>query len=300
MIQKWMKANKEEDKVVLVYSIFEPIAKSVIDVCRKTNTKCFAIVPDLPRDMFKADDKLFLRKILKNLYVNRTVSIQSLFDGYIYLTEKMKDVIEPSKPYIVVEGIADLADVNEDIKKKDNNKFVIMYAGGINKSFGIDNLVKAFMEINNEDIELRVFGYGDYVDELLINCQRDHRIKYFGWKTREEVLKHEHQADLLVNLRDNKNEYTKYSFPSKTIEYMLSGTPLLTTMLEGIPDEYYKYVYAVPNNDISTIQEKLFEIINMNKQDLCNKAKNACEFIKNEKNSKNQAYRIYSFLKKNH
>lgn len=299
MIKQWIKDNKDEDKVVLVYSIFEPIGKSVIDICKKTNTKCFAIVPDLPRDMFKADDKSFLRSYFKKMYVRKTTSIQSLFDGYVYLTEKMKDVISTTKPYIVIEGIADLYDNNKNLVKANNKNFVIMYAGGINKSFGIDNLVKAFIQLKNEDIELRLFGYGDYVSELELYCQKDRRIKYYGWKTREEILKYEAQADLLVNLRNNMDEYTKYSFPSKTIEYMLSGTPLLITALEGIPDEYYNYVYSIPDNDIQTIQNKLCEMINLDKRELEEMAKNAYEFIKNNKNAQNQAKKIYFFLKEN-
>ena len=80
---------------------------------------------------------------------------------------------------------------------------------------------------------------------------------------------------------------------------MLSGTPLLITALEGIPDEYYKYVYSIPDNDIQTIQNKLCEMINMDKRELEEMAKNAYEFIKNNKNAQNQAKKIYFFLKEN-
>ena len=47
-----------------------------------------------------------------------------------------------------------------------------------------------------------------------------------------------------MNPRFTGAEYTLYSFPSKNIEYMVSGTPVITTRLAGIPDDYYPYVFV--------------------------------------------------------
>lgn len=39
------------------------------------------------------------------------------------------------------------------------------------------------------------------------------------------VLKAQSESEILVNPRNDNNEFTKYSFPSKVIEYLGSGTP---------------------------------------------------------------------------
>ena len=52
----------------------------------------------------------------------------------------------------------------------------------------------------------------------------------------------------MINPRSTLDDFTKYSFPSKTIEYMYSGTPLLTTRLKGIPNEYFDFVFSAENN----------------------------------------------------
>lgn len=57
-------------------------------------------------------------------------------------------------------------------------------------------------------------------------------------------------ATLLVNSRFTIEEFTKYSFPSKNMEYMASGTPLLTTKLPGMPQEYYPYVFLFDEETI--------------------------------------------------
>ena len=52
-------------------------------------------------------------------------------------------------------------------------------------------------------------------------------------------------ADVLVNPRLNEGEYTKYSFPSKTMEYLSTGRPVVCYKLDGIPDEYDKHLMEV-------------------------------------------------------
>ena len=111
-----------------------------------------------------------------------------------------------------------------------------------------------------------------------------------------EVLAYEQKASLLVNVRDPDEAFTSYSFPSKTIEYMLSGTPLLTTRLPGIPKEYDKYLILIEDNLPQTIAsgiETAFRMTSEARQSLGNAA--AC-FIAEEKNSDKQAEKILRFI----
>jgi hypothetical protein len=113
---------------------------------------------------------------------------------------------------------------------------------------------------------------------------------------RAQILEREKQASLLVNVRDNHDEFTKYSFPSKVIEYMLSGTPMFMTRLSGIPVEYYNYVYSVTNNEVETLRIAMEEICRKSPEELMAFGRNAQEFIKNEKNGRVQAKKILSFF----
>ena len=109
----------------------------------------------------------------------------------------------------------------------------------------------------------------------------------------DENQQAEIQASLLLNLRNSIDEYTKYSFPSKMIEYMLSGTPLLTTVLSGIPQEYYSFVYSVDNNDSKNIALFIDEILS-DKEQLYNLGESAKKFVEENKNCFVQAKKILS------
>ena len=221
--------------------------------------------------------------------------MQDKFDGYIYFTEHMKDVINPSAPYIVCEGIAEDFITFPEPK---SDKRSVMYAGALNKKMGIDLLLDAFSSISDEDMELWLFGSGDFVPQVRKAVRADSRIKYFGQKPRSEILKFEQKAHLLINLRKDSEEYTKYSFPSKTIEYMVSGTPVLTTKLPGIPDEYYDYLFTADDFSAENIGKKIAEILALPQDELKSFGAKARKFALENKNSYLQSGKMLEFIKR--
>lgn len=89
--------------------------------------------------------------------------------------------------------------------------------------------------MNNTDYILEIYGDGDYRAELVELAAKHDRIIYKGLVSRDVIVARQKQVALLINPRPSSYEYTQYSFPSKIMEYMLSGTPVLTTKLPGIP-----------------------------------------------------------------
>jgi glycosyltransferase involved in cell wall biosynthesis len=65
------------------------------------------------------------------------------------------------------------------------------------------------------------------------------------------------KADVLVNPRQNDEAYTKYSFPSKNIEYLLSGNPVVAYMLDGVPEEYRKFMSIVPDDGVDSLKDTI-------------------------------------------
>ncbi len=294
LIENWFKENEEtKEKCVLLYSLYKPVLKNVLSLCKKYGCKCFSFVPDLPKHMYL--NKRGIRAVIASRYVRKAVAMQDKLDGYIYLTEAMKDEIAPEKPYIVVEGIADdSGSAPAQVSRKNN---VIMYAGAISARYGFQNLIEAFSSLSG-DYELHIYGYGDYAAELEEKAKKDTRIKYFGRRPRAEIVEKEKEAALLVNVRNPDDEFTKFSFPSKTMEYMLSGTPLLTSRLPGIPEVYFDHCLSIKDNEPESIKSALEAFFALDEDDREAIGNGAHEFIKNEKNQKVQAEKVLNFLKR--
>jgi len=295
-LRKWIRENQNEERVVLTYNVAPFLASMLLRECRRTNTKCCPIIPDLPRDMYVSYQQDTLQQRLKNRYLRQALQVQGEFDGYVYLTEAMKDVINPDKPYIVMEGVAEDSGVQAPKLEEKAQPRAVMYAGRLHGQYGLLNLLDAFEAANPENAELWLFGDGNAVETIEKRAEKNPSIRYFGRKTRDEILEFERKATLLVNVRSVDEEFVKYSFPSKTIEYMLSGTPLLTTELPGIPKEYFDHVFHVENNTVECLAKGIRNALSNTQEQLWEFGSEARNFIKNEKNGKVQSGRILRFL----
>lgn len=294
----WLIKNiNDKEKVIFCCSIFSFIARPVIFLANLFKTETCVIVTDLPKFHFSLRKPRGIKKLFSNHFLKSQIKYQSRFDKYILLTKYMKDELGVTdKPCLIIEGIANesLFTANKRYINLKKEK-AIMYAGMLNKKHRIEMLIKGFM-LTKSDFELWLFGSGDFEKEIQEYAKKDERIKFFGRVNRDEVLEYEHRASLLVNIRDSKEAYTKFSFPSKTIEYMACGTPLLTTRLPGIPDEYYEYCYVLDNETIDGLNESFENILSLPQDELLNKGKIAMNYIFTNKVARIQGKKIIGFL----
>lgn len=177
--------------------------------------------------------------------LSKSVSRMHGFDKYVLLTEAMNPLVNPKKkPYIIMEGICS-NNVPRYIPAECREKTVV-YSGSLWKdNAGIEYLVRGFLKAKLDGYRLLLYGTGELVPWIEEIGQKHSNVRYMGCVTNEEMVEIQTKASLLVNPRPSGEEFCKYSFPSKTIEYMLSGTPVLITRLPGIPAEYFGYCYTV-------------------------------------------------------
>lgn len=212
--------------------------------------------------------------------------------GYVLLTEAMADKVRPgAKPYLVIEGQVDSA-MEEQSNSPDNkwSGLNCIYAGGLHKKYGIETLVKAFILADVPNSVLHIYGDGDFAPEL--HQIKNEHIFYHGIAPNSEVVAAEIASTLLINPRPTTEEFVRYSFPSKNLEYMVSGTPVLTTNLPGMPEEYKDYVYLFEDESVQGMVTKLREVLSLPTNELNRKGKKAKEFVLNEKNNIYQTNRI--------
>lgn len=295
MIKILRKCNKK-DSVVICDPITLEISKAARLACRIMRVKVIAIVTDIPNLSTHMKQYRYgkVRQILQNIYEKISVMEIDLYDGYIFLTSSMNEVLnKKNKPSIVIEGSVVLDYPHKNMIKDK----IIVYAGGIYKKYGVENLVKAFIMCDNKEYELHLYGEGSYVEELKTICKNIKNIKYKGCVLNNALMEIESKATLLVNPRFSNEIYTKYSFPSKTLEYMNTGTPVLTTKLAGIPYEYDDYLYYFDDEGIEGMSRKISEILSLSPETLNHKGNCAQQYVIKNKNNVIQGYRIIRFIK---
>lgn len=275
------------ESAVMVDCLNRVASLSALCAARLRGRPCVGIVTDLP-DMLPGSG---LSKRISNYVIRHCTS-------YVLLTQAMNDYLNPDgKPYVILEGHADITmeDKIPSLAQKRKPRS-ILYAGGISKLYGLANLVEGFCMADLEDARLEIYGQGDYVEELKTVAAEDPRVVYGGMLLSSQVVEKEMEATLLVNPRPTGEEYVKYSFPSKTMEYMSTGTPVLTTILPGMPKDYHSYVYLLNDESPEGIAKKLREVMSQTDEELFEKGAQARRFILDNKNNVLQARKIVQML----
>ena len=77
---------------------------------------------------------------------------------------------------------------------------------------------------------------------------------------------------------------------------MLSGTPVLTTKLCGIPEEYYPHLYTFDEESVKGFRDKLQETLSLASDELQQKGMAAQRFVLENKSNIKQAQRIEQFF----
>lgn len=242
-------AKKEGEKLIVVYSAHTPFLEAAVYAKSfDKNIKICLVVLDLPQYMNLKTDRSKLYDVAKKYDIKKMHRLMEHVDSYVLLTEHMKDKLPiRNKPYIVREGIV----TESQLIKRDylpaKEKYIV-YTGKMDEKFGVKNLVDSLRYID-EDVYLVLCGAGDSDEYIKASAAKDSRIIATGQVTPEIAREWQDKATVLVNPRMNNEEYTKYSFPSKNIEYLLTGKPVVAYMLDGMPEEYRKYISVVVESD---------------------------------------------------
>lgn len=291
-IIKWRLTSKYK-KNIIVFDILNLSTSMVsIFVSKILRIKTIAIVTDLPSLMYVLQVKL---SIFDRLSIRLQNSLISISDGYVFLTEAMNEALNlKAKSFCIIEGLADVQLLSNKNKREVNNEVkVFHYSGGLFEKFGVKTLIDAFTLINRKDVQLHLFGNGDLINYIHKCKEKDSRIFFFGYKRNKDVLNDQLNSLVLLNPRFSYEDYTRYSFPSKTIEYMASGTPLLTTKLPGIPEEYFNYVYVFDEETVEGYKIAMESILDIPNSKIVEFGAQAKNYVLTHKNNKIQAEKFY-------
>lgn len=284
-------------KVIFVYSAHLPFILSAL-IYRQfnRNTKLCLIIPDLPEFMGEGG---VIYKSLKRIDQFLFYRLVDYFDSLIVLTKSMIDRIHvDQKKCLVIEGIANIPEDASFINDIDNIQGFrsFLYTGTLALRYGIADLIEAFQKMKYPEIELWICGDGDGKSYVENSSKIDNRIKYFGQVDRRKAVELQKKASILVNPRRPEGEFTKYSFPSKILEYMASGRPVVMHKLDGIPEDYSPYYISPDSTDPQALAKCMDFAAEMSDEQLFKFGHEAQSFVLSNKDPITQAKKILNFV----
>lgn len=290
------KHNKGEDIAIVTHCIYPQSAIPSFWIRKRFGAKVYTIVPDLPDHATSAafTGHGFLKRIF-GAFVSVSKKLNKKFDGYICFAEPQMAYLNRERPHIVMEGFMDTS-LMDAIAPADPHPNRVMYAGGLMYRYGIRELVDGFIAADIPDAELYIYGEGEAKEYVM--GKETSGVYYGGCLSREQVIAQEKSAFLLVNPRPTKDEYSKCSFPSKLMEYMASGTPVLTSRLGCIGEEYFDKMNFFDDITVDAVADALRYCF-AHREPMYARAKQAAAYIRDYKNVNYQAGKIVKFISSN-
>lgn len=295
--KKRIKSSKEPIAVIIPYMVLRHVLVTRFLKFRfKKKIIICTIIPDIffPSKQ-RSPMKYWLKKITENMARKS--------DCFVLYTKLMAEYLKiQNKAHIVMEGIID-SDTNNSNISKDNKckteKKIVTYAGSLNTKYGIVRLLDSMKLINNPDIELHLIGKGDAEEIIKDYCKKDTRIKFLGLYLKEDALNEQLKSAILINPRSPEDgEFTKYSFPSKNIEYLLTGNITILCKLPGMPEEYFSYFINAGDCSPNSLANAINFGLNMTEKERIAFGEKAQRFVLDKKNCYYQAERILRLLVK--
>ena len=297
-IKKVVNASPQEEICLLTYDVRLGIALAINRAKRRfPHIRSCIVMPDVPTEVLAASTggKISFKA---KMWAKVKMGFIRKFDSYVFVTDPMKEVVDVTKkPYTVVEGIYN--NHQPPLAEPTTDKKVIFYSGQLNPAYGMENLLEAFVQLykDHRDMELWLCGNGRLVPKIKELAAECPGIQFYGYVSGERVRQLQAQATVMVNPRQNTGGLTRFSFPSKTMEYLASGRPVLGYRLDGIPEEYDAYIQYVEDNSLQALQSKLLEICSLSAEERRKIGEKSRKFILENKTPKMQCSKIVTMLK---
>ena len=164
-------------------------------------------------------------------------------DAVFALAPELVRRLAPGRPALVFPGILESAlqipvnGASSAEKKEYAEAFTIVYAGGLSQAYGVDRLIDAVLGFSPDVmVRLKLFGRGDQEERIRTLAFENPRIIDGGFVDAATLLPELLSADILINPRPTSELFATMSFPSKLIEYLATGRPVLTTRIPSIPE----------------------------------------------------------------
>jgi glycosyltransferase involved in cell wall biosynthesis len=228
--RSWARRNRGRERILLCYNLNAPPGWPLYWAAKTTDVKIVTLLQDI-----NTPGEIVADTFLRRLEFRSQTALLPKLSGLMVASPHMQEDFAPGSHYLVLAGGVpeSYLDSFPEPEKPSSGLFEIVSAGALTSLNGIDLLLKAMSLVKNPSIRLTIAGKGPLEEAVRAAAAHDDRIRFAGLIPHEAVRDLYLGASMIVNLRDTSALGQRYVFPSKLIEAMSTGRPVLSTRVNG-------------------------------------------------------------------
>jgi glycosyltransferase involved in cell wall biosynthesis len=223
--------------------------------------------------------------------------------GVISMTNRLAESLAKSRPSLILPSIQNVSfympkraykNTNDGVSK--NRIITIVYAGGLYKDSGVDLLAESFCRANWNDKRLIIAGSGILENTIRAYSKKNARISFLGFLDANKLIELYAQADILINPRRISSSIALLSFPSKIVEYLCTGKPVISTNMPSLTAEFRKQLILVYSEEPEELIQCIDRVASWDSRKRNQWRISTIQFIKRELSPDVQGSRIKEFV----
>jgi glycosyltransferase involved in cell wall biosynthesis len=238
-ILKWRLARRTVKRgVVVTYNLSVPPGLCTYVASRLAGVKVVALLCDInvpgqtvPATPLRRFDYWLHRVLIPRL------------DGRVVVADSIADTFAKGRNCLRMEGgIGEetLARMqrSQAAPPKESGRIRIVLAGRLDETNGVKLMLGAAGLLPGDGYEVWIAGSGPLSELVRDAAAKDARIVYAGFLSLDEIYSLYRSADILVNARITQELNTRFFFPSKLLEFMATGIPVISTCSGRIEPDF--------------------------------------------------------------
>ena len=172
----------------------------------------------------------------------------------------------------------------------------LLYTGALDQWGGITQLLDAFERLRIPNATLVVTGWSQW-PAIRKRLENTPGVEYCGRVDEATLLQLAEQASVLVNPRPLNMPGTQMNFPSKLLEYLTYGRPVVTTMTPGVAPEYAEFTIPAKSDTPDDLAAAIDRALSLDHKRRVEMARQAERFLSTTRLWSIQAAKLWDFLR---
>lgn len=186
------------------------------------------------------------KELLNRLFISKPIKVISIstFLGNHFRKRGLKSIVIP----VIMDsvGFHSEADISDNSHEYPNRLIRLVYAGSPARKDIMAPFFVAFQQycmLGNQNIEVHIAGIDEFEYKKMMERQENFNLDYsssllhfYGRISRNDVLNLYKNMDFSLLFRDSQLRYSKAGFPTKVVESLFCGVPVLCNLSSDLGD----------------------------------------------------------------